>query len=176
MDRLAQANRNRQAIEELLAVDDVLTDAMLSRVGLDGTRFPGLTLSVQPMRKSSWTVDVTFRAVSDSRLRDAPISSLSHAAGTAAMRWQLAASAEQWTIDRGGRFHRPDAVMKDGEELIAMEYDAGYDRRTIRRKVRQFEPYSRLVWATPSAIRSARMKADYPHVEVITVDYWSAQT
>lgn len=40
--------------------------------------------------------------------------------------------------------------MKDGEELIAMEYDAGYDRRTIRRKVRQFEPYSRLVWATPA--------------------------
>lgn len=174
MVQLAEQNRNRHEVQRLLEVDDVLTDAMLSRRGLDASAFPSLTLSVQPMRKSSWSVDVTFRALTLSRLLDEAPSSLSHSAGTAAIRWQLEVPADAWTVDRGGRFHRPDAIWQRGEARVAVEYDAGYDRRTVRKKVRHFGAFAGVVWGTPSAVRTERMRADDPQVQVLTVDYWSS--
>lgn len=156
---------------DLLRTDHVLTDAQLARFGLNGSAFPGLTLTVRPMNDSLVEREVTFRALRPETL-ESQIHRLPHYAGTAAIRHQL--GGEQWVIDKQGSELAPDAVWEVNGQRVAVEYDAGYRPKDIRRKMAFFrEAYDQTVWATPSALRTARMQAKYPDVRVLTVDYWT---
>ena len=156
---------------DLLSVDHVLTDAQLARLGLSGEDFPGLTLTVRPMNDCLREEDVTFRALKEETLaRHLP--RLPHYAATAAVRHLV--GGDVWEIDHKGAELAPDAVWEHGGQKIAVEYDAGYRPATVRRKMEAFrDEYDRIIWATPSAVRSARMAARYPQAQVLTVDYWT---
>lgn len=155
----------------LLRTDHVLTDAQLARFGLSGSAFPGLTLTVRPMKDGLVEREVTFRALQSETL-ERHIYRLPHYAATAAVRHEL--GGEQWVIDKQGSELAPDAVWEVDGQRVAVEYDAGYRPDVVRRKMAFFrEAYDQTVWATPSALRTARMQAKYPHVRALTVDYWT---
>lgn len=162
---------NAGHVQRLLAVDHVLTDAQLARFGLDGQAFPGLRLTVRPMKDSLREETVTFRALQTESL-ERGLSRLPHYAATAEIRHMLGAS--NWEIDHQGFELAPDAVWRDDHGQVAIEYDAGYRPGVVRRKMQAFaECYRETVWATPSSLRSARIQARYPQARVLTVDYWS---
>ncbi len=171
-------------VRHVLEVDEVVTDAQLARLGLDGARFPGRTLTVRPLTTSERTVDVTFRALSErTLLREHRF--LPHLAGRAGVRHALAIDGENWLGIGGGRLAesgggsevlgvsaRPDAVFRHGALQVAVEYDAGYKAQVVHEKIRSMRGYDLIVWATPSAARSARMQSMHPGIRVETVRYW----
>lgn len=165
----------REHAEQLLLVDGVLTDAQLARQGLSGNGFPSLTLTIRPMPRGTQEVDVTFRALSSTQLRMGP-GTLTHAAGTAAIRHLVQAKGADWQTDQGGPWHRPDAVWRGPEGDIGAEYDAGYTYQVARKKVAAFAEFRQVIWGTPSALRATRLRAEFPELDVRVVDYWTSQT
>ncbi|GGR15484.1 hypothetical protein [Deinococcus ruber] len=164
---------NYHQVLQLLQTDRVVTDAQLSRLGLDGRRFPALTLSVQPLVDSTIEYAVTFRILSTQIALQRP-GDLTHLAGLAQLRAVLQQSAEGWELMGSASEIRPDAVLHEQGRRIAVEYDAGYRTQVVRRKMAAFAEYDAVIWGTPSRLRSQRLQAEYPHVRVLTVDYWTA--
>ncbi|GGR12845.1 hypothetical protein [Deinococcus ruber] len=161
------------AVLKRLQVDRVVTDALLSRAGLHGAQFPGLILTVRPLSGSLKETEVHFRTHDAQTLLNKP-SDLPHYAGLAAMRAQVQQPADHWSVLVTGSATRPDAVLKRDNAVIAVEFDAGYRYRVVKQKMRAFEDYDAVIWGTTSALRAARLRAMYPAVQVLTVDYWTA--
>lgn len=160
------------AVRRLLAVDHVLTDAQLDRLGLHGQAFPSLKLTVAPLTSSSRSHDVTFRALRPDILQTSPVR-LAHLAGTAAIRHALTQPTDGWQADPGGRATRPDAVFTQDDDRWAVEFDAGYGRAAVRRKLRAFEQeYAGVIWGVASAARASHLTDRHPGLHVMTVQYW----
>lgn len=154
----------------VLHVDHIVTDTQLARLGLEGVGFPHRILTTRPLTGSTPQRDVTFYALRAEDL-DHP-GQLMHFAGVAAIRHSLQVPGEHWTLDLGGRGSRPDAVALLEGQHVAVEYDAGYHPREIRRKVRDFTAeYGRIIWGTPSSLRASRLQGNHPELEVHTVTY-----
>lgn len=175
---MSQPNSNRSpmvvqaAVRRLLTADHVLTDAQLGRLGFSGEPFPSLTLSVQPLKCSTPSHDVTFRALSRTVLDTSP-TRLAHLAGTAAIRHHLQAPAEDWQCDPRGSKIRPDAVLAAPEGQWAVEFDAGYAHQAIQRKLRALDDsYLGIIWGVPSSARAQRLQTQYPALQVVQVQYW----
>ena len=161
------------ALVKLLKVDKVVTDAQLVKLNLDGKRLPHVSLTVRPLPNSSVELGVTFRALSQKYLY-AKTESLPHYAGLAAGRHALHAALDEWTVMGNGKSICPDAEWRSGGRVIAVEYDAGYRPGVVAQKMESFKAYDAVIWVTPSRVRTERLQAKYPAVQVITVDYWTA--
>lgn len=165
-----QAER-RQA----LRADRALSSVQLARLGLETRGLATLTLSINPLANSTPQHDVTFCAFSAVTLRR-EVRELPHLCGLAAVRQILELGPESWQLGAVGASVRPDAVATIGGEAWAVEFDAGYSRGVIERKMRAFTSsgvYAGTVWATTSPLRAQRLQARYPAARVLCVDYWS---
>lgn len=165
----------RREVMALLRVDTVLTDAQLARRGLDARGFPAYTTTQRPMMDSSVEHEVTFRMI-DPALPIRQPQTLPHLAGLAEIRHRLSAPAPQWQAMGGSQVAQPDAVFRSDDALVAVEYDAGYRGRVVERKMQAFERFGAVIWATPSVLRSERIRSRYPAARVLTVDYWTPPT
>jgi hypothetical protein len=101
-----------------------------------------------------------FYSLSKTYCFDRP-TALRHLAGLAAMRHSLAAPENEWTIPvTNQRKHGlPDGLWHRGEELVAIEFDAGgYNRSQIVEKAMNFSSYHEQVWGTQVPGRKAHLE------------------
>lgn len=161
-------------LQRCLATDRVLSDAQVRRLGLDARALPGLTLTVRPLAKSAKFFDVTLRTLDQRDLQVNSVGTLLHLVGLAQMRLDLGVEAERWTVIGGGAGTRPDGELLMEGAVLAVEFDAGYASPLCTAKIQAFrENYDGVIWGTTSELRAQRLRARYPDVHVITVDYWS---
>lgn len=156
-----------------LAVDRVITKEQAQRrynftVAELRRLFCYRPAEVKPLARSSRFVQTAFVALPSEEefLRWAPAWELAHLAGTAEIRTLLGASVDDWTLDEATmRGNRPDAVWRRGEQVVAVEYDAGYPPKVVAEKIQSFQDYDALVWGTPSAVRMGHLRSVYHRPE-----------
>ena len=115
----------------------------------------------KPLNVSNRSVRATFIAADEALLRWTPAWELAHLAGTAQLRTQLGARVEDWVPEPGMKANRPDAIWQPGEQVVAVEFDAGYPPKVVREKLRTFADFDQVVWGTPSPVRASHLRSRY---------------
>lgn len=163
-----------QYLTRLLAIDRVLSDAQLRRLGLKGEALPSLTLTVSPLTTSCKKFDVTLRTLDKRDFLVNSVGSLLHLVGLAQLRLDLGVDQSRWNVIGGGAGTRPDGELLMDGAVLAVEFDAGYVSSLCDAKIQAFmENYDGVIWGTTSELRAQRLQVRYPDVHVLTVDYWS---
>jgi hypothetical protein len=151
-ERLAQAIA-------ALECDGVLTAEQLRRHPgclLKQIRRVGGKIATVPVTQTRYGIRIyKVRFVTlEKRLLSLPGTELRHLAGLAELRAMLNALTTTWTRQEGltHRKGRPDALWRDGEKTIAIEFDAGgYSEKKLVKKMLAFRSWSdEQVWGSAS--------------------------